>query len=185
MNIFGKHVLIRAIEEHDLPALHKWANDPDIWNMLAGWHFPSNFEYQKKWFDNLMNNQSSQRFAIDVPGLGLIGTANIVDIDWKNRRGYHGIMLGDNDVRGKGYGFDTIMTIMRYAFEELYFERLDTDIIEYNKASINIYTQKCGWKIEGVRRRWYFRRNRFWDNMLVGITREDYFTLVEQNKYWA
>ena len=53
MNIRGKKVVLRAIEEKDLELLHKWANDPDIWYLLGGWHFPSSMDYQKMWFENL------------------------------------------------------------------------------------------------------------------------------------
>jgi RimJ/RimL family protein N-acetyltransferase len=185
MNIHGKKVTLRAIEEEDLPLLHQWANDPEIWKMLGGWHFPSSFDYQKKWFVSLGADKLNQRFAIEVAELGLIGTANLVDIDWKNRNAFHGIMLGDKAIRGKGYGIDTIMTVMRYAFEELQLERLDGTIIEYNSASLSIYINKCGWKQEGVRRNWYFRNNRYWDRIEMGITRADYFELIEKNNYWT
>ncbi len=47
MNIKGKYVTLRAIEVEDIPLLHKWANDPDIWYMLGGWHFPSNLGYMQ------------------------------------------------------------------------------------------------------------------------------------------
>lgn len=184
MNIKGKKVTLRAIEEHDLELLHKWSNDPDIWYQLGGWHFPSNLDYMKRWFENLKNDALNQKFAIEVSDLGLIGTSNIVDIDWKNNHAFHGMMLGDKDIRGKGYGIDTIMTIMRYAFEELHLERLDGSMIEYNEISLNIYLKKCGWKEEGRQRNWYFRKNRYWDKILVGITRNDYFELINNNKYW-
>jgi RimJ/RimL family protein N-acetyltransferase len=94
------------------------------------------------------------------------------------------MMLGDKDIRGKGYGVDTIMAIMRYAFEELHLERLDGSMIEYNQVSLNIYLKKCGWKEEGRMRNWYFRKNRYWDKIIVGVTRADYFALVAENKYW-
>ncbi|GGG53486.1 GNAT family N-acetyltransferase [Hymenobacter glacieicola] len=185
MNIHGKKVILRAIEETDLPLLHQWANDPEIWKMLGGWHFPSSFEYQKKWFAALGTDQLNQRFAVEAPGVGLIGTTNLVDVDWKNNNAFHGVMLGAKDIRGKGYGIDTIMSVMRFAFEELHLERLDTTIIEYNTISLNIYTNKCGWKHEGTRRNWYFRNNRYWDRLEMGITRADYFALVEESNYWA
>jgi RimJ/RimL family protein N-acetyltransferase len=152
--------------------------------MLDGWHFPSSMDYQKKWFENLKNDQLNQRFAIYTEEAGLIGTANIVEIDWKNNHAFHGMMLGDKDLRGKGYGIDTIMTIMRYTFEELHLERLDGSMIEYNDISLNIYLKKCGWKEEGRQRNWYFRKNRYWDKIIVGVTRDDYFELVKKNKYW-
>ncbi len=184
MNILGKKVTLRAIEEEDLPQLHIWANDRGIWYMLGGWHFPSSMEYQKKWFSSLQSDSLNQRFAVVVPHTGLVGTANLVEIDWKNNHAFHGIMLGDIDMRGKGYGTDTIMAIMRYAFEELHFERLDSSIIEYNSVSLNVYCKKCGWKEEGRLRRWYFRKNNYWDKILIGVTRDDYFDLIEKNGYW-
>ncbi len=36
----------------------------------------------------------NQTFAIDADALGLIGTINLVEIDWKNRNACNGIMLG-------------------------------------------------------------------------------------------
>jgi RimJ/RimL family protein N-acetyltransferase len=146
MNIKGKKVTLRAIDQNDLELLQKWANDPDIWYLLGGWHFPSSMDYMQNWFENLKHDNLNQRFAVDTPDLGLIGTANLVDIDWKNNHAFHGMMLGDKDIRGKGYGVDTIMAVMRYAFEELHLERLDGSMIEYNEISLSIYCKKLGWK---------------------------------------
>lgn len=185
MNILGKKVKLRAIEREDLPLLHKWANDPEIWNMLGGWHFPSNMDFMDKWFSGLGSNPSKQNFAIDTEEHGLIGTVNLVDIDWKNNNAFTGLQLGDKDIRGKGYGVDTFMAIQRYAFEELHLQRLDGTVIEYNKPGFGFITKHCGWKEEGRQRNWYFRNNQYWDRIVVGITREDYFNLIEENNYWS
>jgi RimJ/RimL family protein N-acetyltransferase len=185
MNIMGNEVLLRAIEEKDLPILHKWSNLPEIWYMLGGWHFPGSMALMKRWFESLQDDPLNQRFAIETPDIGLIGTANLVDIDWKNRNAFHGMMLGDKDIRGRGLGIDTIMAIMRYAFEELHLKRLDSSIIEYNNISLNVYCNRCGWKEEGRRRNWYFRKNRYWDKVIVGIMREEYFELIKKNHYWG
>lgn len=178
MIIKGKKVILRAIEQDDLPLLLKWANDPDICSMVGGWHFPINTNDQKKWFESLSLNSVNQRFAIDSVADGLIGTANLVDINWKDRNAFHGILLGETAIRGKGYAADAIMAIMKYAFEELGLNRLDTTIIEYNTPSYSLYTQKCGWKKEGVQKDWYFRSNRFWDRIMVGVTKADYITHI-------
>lgn len=183
MNIHGKSVALRAIEFDDLLTLNKWANDPGIQEMLGGWHFPTNMNDQKKWFDGLSCNSLNQRYAIEAPEFGLIGTANLVNIDWKNRNAFHGMMLGDKEIRGKGLGVDTIMAIMRYAFDELGLMRLDGDMIEYNAASLGVYF-KCGWKQEGTKKNWFYRKNRFWDKIVVGVTRDDYYELINSNKYW-
>jgi RimJ/RimL family protein N-acetyltransferase len=184
MNIHGKMVALKAIENQDLSLLNKWGNDPEIQNWLGGWHFPTNTNDIQKWQASLSVNSLNQRFSIYSDELGLIGTANLVEIDWKNRNAFHGMLLGDKEIRGKGYAVDTVMAIMRYAFEELGLNRLDGSIIEYNIASIKMYIGKCGWQEEGRQRNWYFRKNRYWDRIIVGVTREDYFELIEKNGYW-
>lgn len=185
MNIKGKIVQLRAIEETDLVLLHKWANDADTQDVMGHVHFPTSMEFHKAWFQNLRTDTLNQRFAIDAPGVGLIGISSIINIDWRNNHAWHGVMLGDVDIRGKGYGVDAVMATMRYAFDELHFERLDGAIIEYNKVSYSFYCGKLGWKEEGIRRNYYYRKGRYWDQIVVGITRIDYKELIQQNNYWG
>lgn len=185
MKIKGKYVTLRAIEQEDLKLIHQWSNDPEINYMLGGWHFPSSMQDQQKWFESLSMKSNDQRFAIETKNEGLIGMASLLDINWKDRNAFHGMILGDKDIRGKGYGVDTIMTISKYAFEELELLRLDGSMISYNEASLGVYTNKCGWQREGVKKNYYFRKNSRWDQIIVGITSEDYFELIQQNGYWA
>lgn len=185
MSIKGKVVTLRAIEEADLPTLHKWGKDPDLWSLLGGWRFPSSQRALRLWFEGLAGDPLNQRFAIDHPETGLVGTANLVDINWKDGNAFHGMMIGDPGMRGKGAGVDVIMATMRYAFDELDLRRLDGSMIAYNEASLGVYCGKCGWKEEGRQRDWYYRGGRAWDRIMVGVTREDYRSLVAANDYWG
>lgn len=185
MNIKGKTLILRAIEEDDLAKLHRWANDAETQDMIGNVHFPSSMDFHRVWFENLKNDTLNQRLAIEAPELGIIGISSIINIDWRNNHAWHGVMLGDADIRGRGYGAEAVMTTMRYAFEELHLERLDGSIIEYNEASYSFYCGKLGWVEEGRQRGWYYRKGRYWDRILVGITRKDYFDLVERTRYWV
>jgi RimJ/RimL family protein N-acetyltransferase len=184
MNIRGKVVTLRAIEESDLGLLHEWANDPDLQDPISVVHFPSSMDFHRTWFQNLKNDHLSQRLAIDAPDAGLIGISSIVNIDWRNNHAWHGVLLGNPVVRRKGYGVDAVMATMKYAFEEMHLERLDGQIIEFNKVSFSFYCGKLGWKEEGRRRNWYFRKGRYWDQIVVGITKRDYEQLIEKSRYW-
>ena len=184
MNIHGKYVCLRAIDEADLPLLQKWANDPEIQNLLGGWHFPASMQDQERWLAKLSCSSNDQRFAIEVPEIGLIGTANLVSIDWKNRNAFHGLMLGDSSMRGKGYGVDTLMALMRYSFDELGLDRLDTDIIELNVSSLKLNVEKCGWMIEGRKPHWKFRPGKKRDKVLLGISKERYREILASSQYW-
>ena len=184
MKILGNIVTLRAIEEEDLPAFHTWGNDPDLWRLLGGWHFPASKASTRAWFDKIQGDQLNLRLAITTSDDKVVGLANILDIDWKNKHAFHGMMLGDPSVRGKGLGQDTVMAIMRYAFDELGLERLDGSMIEFNEASLALYCGKCGWQKEGVQRNWYFREGRYWDKIMVGVTSADYRATVKKTDYW-
>ena len=185
MNIVGKSVVLRAVEADDLPLLHKWSNDPETCYLVGSWHFPSSSRHMERWYERIQSDSLNQRFAVHADEHGLIGTANLMDINWKDRNAFHGMLLGDKPIRGRGYATDTVMAIMRYAFEELGLQRLDGSMIEYNNASHRLYVGRCGWKEEGLRRDWYWRKNRFWDKIVVGITRDDYFAHVQECGYWG
>jgi len=184
MNILGKKVILRAIEKTDLDQLHIWANDPMTQDIIGNIHFPSSREYQNAWHDSLKNDTLNQRLAITTNELGILGISSIINIDWRNRHAWHGIVLGDKDIRGKGLGIDTVMATMRYAFDEMNLERLDGAIIEYNKISYSMYCNRLGWKEEGRRRNYYFRHGRYYDQIIVGITKNDYEELIKNNNYW-
>ncbi|WP_426955159.1 GNAT family N-acetyltransferase [Muricoccus radiodurans] len=174
--------MLRAIEESDLDPLHAWGNDPEIWQRLGGWHFPTSRRDTAAWVARA-SDAANQRFAVTLDG-ALVGTANLVEIDWKNRHAFHGMMLGSIEARGRGVGTDTVMAVMRYAFDELGLERLDGAIIEGHAASIALYCRRCGWQVEGRQRRWYFRQGQWFDRLLVGVTREDYAALLAERRYW-
>jgi RimJ/RimL family protein N-acetyltransferase len=184
MNILGKRVVLRAIEPIDLPMFLGWANDPDLQPMLAGWHFPISQRDQMQWYESLSCTSDHQRFSVTSERHGLIGSANLVSIDWKNRSAFHGLLL-DLKFRGMGYGEDILMALMRYAFEELGLVRMDTEIIEYNEGSLSLHVKKCGWKLEGTKERALYRRGRHWSKFILGITDERYQHFVGETNYWG
>jgi RimJ/RimL family protein N-acetyltransferase len=185
MNIQGKKVTLRAIEENDLPKLHEWANDPYTQDLIGNIYFPSSMDYQKNWYSRLKDDHLNQRFAIDAPDIGIIGISSLMNIDWRNNHAGHGIIIGDKNIQGKGFGVDAVMATMRYAFDEMHMERLDGSNIEYNVASYRFYCSKIlGWKEEGRKKNYYFRKGRYWDQIVTGITKEDYYAVVSKYKYW-
>lgn len=173
--IKGESVFLRSPEHKDVELLNQWSNDPEIWSMLGGWHFPFSSHSTAQWVNAQgCNDMSNQFFCIDTVDDGLIGTANLLNIDWKNRNAFHGMMIGNKELRGKGYALDALKTIMRYAFMELGLKRLDGDMIAYNQRSIDFYINKGGWKKEGIKSNWYYRNGRHHDKIIVGVEVEDY-----------
>jgi RimJ/RimL family protein N-acetyltransferase len=184
MYIRGKIVTLRAMEEDDQELLRQMVNDPEIEKMIGGYSFPISKFQQNKWFESNANDQNNVRLIIETEEDGAIGFANIVNIDWKNRTAFHGIKISNKKFRAKGIGTDTVMAVMKYAFEELQLSRLDGTIIEYNEPSRKVYCDKCGWKVEGIRRKAVFKSNEYHNELIVGILKEEYEELIKLNNYW-
>ncbi len=183
MNIKGRFVTLRAIDREDLELMREMLNDPEIESLVIGWAFPVSKYQQEKWYENNISNNNSLRFIIETPEDGAVGLATLTNIDWKNRRATHGIKLANKKNRTKGVGTDTVMAIMRYAFDELQLNRLDGSWFETNIGSQKLYT-KCGWKVEGKYRQYVYKNGQYRDLVIVGVLREEYKELVKENNYW-
>lgn len=183
MNIRGKFVTLRQMSQGDMQMICDMFNDPELEDLVVGWAFPLSIEQQQQWFEKNLNDNRNFRFVIETPEDGAVGIATLIDIDWKNRRATHGIKLANVERRAKGIGTDAVMAIMRYAFDELGLHRLDGSWFDFNEASKRLYT-KCGWKAEGVKREYVYKRGAWRDLTVVGILERDYRVLLEKNHYW-
>lgn len=184
MDIKGRLVTLRAPEPADVPLLNQWANDPELWQWLAGWHFPYSLQSTDAWVKDRETDARHQVWCMDAPGVGLLGTGSLEAIDWKNRSAVLGMMIGSPAARGKGYALDATHAILRFAFDELGLNRIEGHILAYNERSLGLYEGKVGFRREGVRREAYHKGGRFHDAVIVGMTETDYRERVAASGYW-
>lgn len=182
MNIHGKKVILRAMEINDCEMIRSMFNDPEIENLVVGWAFPISSYSQQKWFEKHYFDNDF-RFVIETEDDGAVGIATLTDIDWKNRSAHHGIKLVNKEIRTKGIGTDTVMAIMRYAFDELGLHRLEGSWFADNTASVHLY-KKCGWKEEGIQKSKIYKKGTWRDLTIVAVLDEDYKKLINDNNYW-
>ncbi len=74
---------------------------------------------------------------------------------------------------GRGYAADAVQILLRYAFWERRFQKCDSACVATNKASITLH-QKLGFVEEGRRRRRWFMNGEYVDEILFGLTREEF-----------
>ena len=51
MNIYGKKVVLRAMEPTDCELVREIFNDPEIESLVVGWAFPLSQYAQEKWYE--------------------------------------------------------------------------------------------------------------------------------------
>ena len=179
MNIYYGKIKLRALEPEDMDLLRATVNDPEMEKMVVGWSFPISKRQQMGWYERSVGDPNNHRFAIEFEGR-FAGISTLTDIDWKNRSALHGVKLTHDTPKKQGIGFDAVVAVMKYAFEELQLNRLYTGILEYNVPSQKLYA-KCGWTKEGLFRQCVFKGNAYYDEIPVAILRSEYFEWKKRN----
>jgi RimJ/RimL family protein N-acetyltransferase len=75
--------------------------------------------------------------------------------------------------RRKGYAEDAVRILLRYAFWERRYQKCNSACVASNAESIRLH-QKLGFLEEGRRRRQWFLDGGFEDDVLFGLTREEF-----------
>ena len=94
------------------------------------------------------------------------------------RKGEYGIFIGEEVARGRGIGTAAAKLMMQYAFEELKLNRLQLEVFSHNPRGIKAY-EKAGFTIEGALRQSLYINNKYSDEIIMGILREEYDKMKE------
>lgn len=179
MYIDCRNVILRAIEESDLPFLHRMINDPRIEHMTVGGCFPVSADRQARWFAQY-DQQKELRCMIEIKGGATIGMLILHDIDWKNRTACSGQkILAKLEDRVPNDVYNAKMGLYNYAFNELNLECISGRILEYNLLSRKM-ALRCGMREEGHLRSRIFKNGRRWDLISYSITREEFGRKYEE-----
>lgn len=168
----GEKVDLVAAERAYVPMYVKWINDPDVTRWLKT-DPPLSVEMEHAWVDRL-RRERKMTFTILTKDGRPIGNLGIEDISWRYKRATIGIMIGEKELWGKGYGTDAIMTLLRYCFEELGIRRVELITDSENLRAQRAY-QKCGFKVEGVMRQYRCKDGRAVDDVIMSILSSEWF----------
>ena len=101
-----------------------------------------------------------------------VGGISLHSRDRKNGIFSFGVVT-DREQQGKGYAEDAVRILLRYGFWEGRFQKCNSACVATNEGSIRLH-EKLGFAQEGrVRRRW-FLGGEYCDDVLFGLTREEF-----------
>ena len=172
--IRGRRTVLRPLDTSDSRFLSELNADPEVRRNVVGWDWPRGTAEQERWLASL-DGATSRRFVVESHEGEPIGLTGLWEIDIRNRHAYTGLKLGGRtDVRGQGLGTDAVLALMAFAFYDVGLERLYSDVMADNLASLRVYCDKAGWKKEGTARRHVWRDGRWHDVVHIGCLRSDF-----------
>lgn len=182
--IRGKRIYLRAMECDDLIFLNTLHNDPVINEKTGGNRYLVSTEYDKKWLENKMFNTREQLYLMvcKVEDGAPIGYAGFTDIDHWNKKCFNSSITISTEYGGRGFGIETTELLIKYAFEEMGMNRIQTAYLDDNDASFHI-GQKLGFVLEGVHRDFVFKTGRYHSMRFCSLLRSEYEALKEEGGY--
>jgi RimJ/RimL family protein N-acetyltransferase len=171
----GEKVRLTAFAEDDLEVLERWHEDDEFLRLYdSNPAVPRPKASLKKWIEEAEEASDTFLFAIrSLGGDALLGVATIEDIEWSNQQGWLSIGLGDRSTWGKGYGTDTALLLVAFAFRELNLHRLSLTVFDYNARAKALY-EGIGFRREGAFREFGNRDGKRYDLVLYGLLRTEW-----------
>jgi RimJ/RimL family protein N-acetyltransferase len=111
-------------------------------------------------------------FTIETLSGEVVGGININSLDQKNGTFSFGTVTY-RQFRQKGYGEEALRIILRYGFLELRLQKCNSSCMHTNEGSIKLH-RKVGFKDEGRRRRTTYTNGQYFDDLLFGLTNEEF-----------
>jgi ribosomal-protein-alanine N-acetyltransferase len=159
--------------QHKSEVYLSWMNDPVVYKYLesAGHYSMSQLE---DYLDKAEKNESLCFWAIIRKDNGRhIGNIKIDPINLRHNRAEYGILLGDRDSWGMGFGREATEMVIKYSFEELNIRKITLGVVEDNLAAVKLY-EKIGFVIEAKHKEHGIYAGKFCDTIRMALFRKDY-----------
>jgi len=139
-----------------------------------GIELPTSIELQKEWLEKVAGSKDSDmiRFAMENLDGVIVGWITLHSRDQKNGTFGFGVAVY-RDHRGNGYAVDAARIILKYGFWEQRYQKCNSMCLHTNNASIRLH-EKLGFIQEGQIRRTCFYNGTYHDDVLFGMTREEF-----------
>lgn len=167
LSLQGDAISLRALEREDLDFLYRIENDTSIWE-ISGTLKPYSKGLLKKYLENAyldIHEAKQLRLVIVNGNQEAVGLIDLFNYDPKNRRAGLGVIIANEQNRGKGIGAEAVQLLCEYAFSILDLHQVYANILVDNKASIELF-ESLGFQKVGVKKDWVRSKGTFKDELL-------------------
>ncbi|VBB43450.1 Acetyltransferase [uncultured Paludibacter sp.] len=142
-------VILRELEEEDLPKIAEYANNEKVSiNLRDAFPNPYSFDDTKRFYEMVEKQNPKTFFAIEYKG-NYVGNISLsVGTDVYRNSAEIGYFIGE-PFWNQGIVTKAVNLMVKFGFEKLGVVRIHTGVFEFNKASQRVL-EKCGFEKEGI-----------------------------------
>lgn len=172
--VIGELCYLRPMEREDLTDEYlSWVNDTSTNAYIQAAGFPVNKEMLIQYFEASQPPDAVLFAVCDKKTHQHFGNARLSSIDWVTRMARYGRLLGDKRFRGRGYGTEVLILLLRFGFHHLGLNRLWTGVVVENEASLKS-NDRVGMTREGILRDFVWANGRFHDAVSISMLRREF-----------
>jgi diamine N-acetyltransferase len=179
LNIVGEGIALGPMRHDLIPDYLRWENDFSTTRTLVR-SDPTTIEQWTARYDWIVTTTDTIHFTIyerarTEAGTGErpIGFTYLTAIDHRHRTAEFGIVIGEPDARGKGYGTEAARLTLDYAFTALGLHNVMLTVYAYNLAGQRAYA-KAGFREYARRRECHQMAGRLWDTIFMQCLATDF-----------
>jgi len=160
----GERVRLRPPERKDLPQFVTWLSNPELRAYITVRYISEALE--ERWFERLLDKTGG---GAPLP----IGVISLMDINWRDRDAEAGVVIGDPQYWGQGYGTDAMLTLLQVGFRWYNLHRIYLRVVTDNARAVRSY-EKVGFQHEGTLREAAFVNGVYRDLLLMSVLDREY-----------
>jgi diamine N-acetyltransferase len=178
INIAGERVALGPLRRDLIPFYVRWRNDFRVQRTFGDPPQPVTTEQRLRWFEEQEVSSDSHWFTIyELNPFRPIGTTDLFGIDYRYGIAQFGMLIGEEDARGKGLGTEVVRLMLDYAFTALGLHNVMLTVSEYNLAGRKAY-ERAGFKEFGRRREADAIGGRRWDEIYMDCLSSEFNSTV-------
>jgi len=150
----GEKTVLREKRVEDAPGDYSWRTDEELARLDATRPLNMSYEDFLRYSKEEISFVSplSKRLAIDTLDGKHIGNCMYYDIDVKGGEAELGVMIGDRDYWGKGYGTDSVASLLGYIFTATSLDRVYLHTLDWNERAQRSFSKTGFREVKRVRR---------------------------------
>ncbi len=170
LTLKGKNIYLRALEPEDIDFIYTIENDEQIWE-VSSTQTPYSRFLIKQYLENAHQDIyeiKQLRLVICSNDDALLGLIDLFDFDPTHNRAGVGIIIAEDENRGKGFGAEALELIIKYGKTHLRLHQLYANISENNMVSVKLFENQGFTKI-GVKKEWNLINDSYQDEFLYQL----------------
>ena len=142
LSLETQRLILRKLraEEDDLGSYLSWLRDVENNSFIQSARIDYGFEELIEFINGVNSDDNAILFGIFLKeNLQFIGTLKIQPINFSEKTSWLGIMIGNPDFRGQGYGREAIQEVLNYLFMSLKLQAIFLGVDLKNDNAISLY----------------------------------------------